>query len=262
MFADKHGAVYWDLAKASPHLDVHTAYFYDIEERAVAFKANVEFMAPKQSIRKEEERYIGNWRKINWNMPQDSGQVWLKLNNIFPLKRRHRLLDFQKASDGRKLERVRNFAIVKDPHFKNVKTRFSLAQYFDDYVYRLASGENEKLREKDIEEMLWFLMLDRNLEFVERQKGGDNRIDISFKKDKNNFVIIEIKKGTAGLKTLSQLKDYMKKISAERSPDKLLGIILCRKTDIDLREHIKNEKDIMIEEYRFKASFPTIEKYL
>ena len=74
--------------------------------------------------------------------------------------------------------------------------------------------------------MLWFLMLEKNLEYVERQKGKDNRIDITFKGPENQYIIVEIKKGTAGLETLEQIKRYMKDIKAKKKTKKLTGIIL------------------------------------
>lgn len=262
MFADQHGAVFWDLARASSYSDVGVAYFYDTEEGAVTFKAKVEFIEQKNNINPEEEKYITKWRKANWKLEQTPGQVWLKLRDIFPLEQKRRLSDFQKVSDDKELKRVQNFAIVKDPSFEEERIQFTVDRFIDDYVYRLASQENEKLQETNIEEMLWFLMLEKNLEFVERQKGRDNRIDIAFKGYKDYFVIVEIKKGTAGLEALRQIKKYMKKIGVKRGAKKLLGIILCRKADIRLQKAVKNEKDISIDEYEFSIDFPRIKELL
>jgi len=262
MFADKHGSVFWDLAKAGSHYDIGIAYFYDTEEKAVTFKCKVEFMEPKENINPKEEKYIPNWRKINWEDEQTPGQVWLKLKDIFPLKRKHGLSDFQKVSDGKKLKRVQNFAIVKDPRFKEERMRFSLDRFVDDYVYRLVSHRDEKLQETDVEEMLWFLMLEKNLEFVERQKGKDNRIDVAFKGYQNQYVIVEIKKGTAGLETLEQIKKYMKEVGTKRGAEKSLGIILCRKADMRLQKAVKKEKDIFLDEYKFSIDFARVKKLL
>jgi hypothetical protein len=262
MFADKYGSVFWDLARSSPHHDVIVAYFYDVQERAVTFKSKVEFMELKNNINPNEEKYIPNWRKVNWEDKQTPGQVWLKLRDIFPLKRKHNLSDFEKISDGKKLKRVQNFAIVKDPRFKEEKIRFSLDHFLDDYVYRLTYHRDEKLQETDIEEMLWFLMLEKNLKYVERQRGKDNRIDIAFKDHKDQFIIVEIKKGTAGIETLAQIKKYMKEIGIKRGAKKLLGIILCRKADAKLQKAVKKEKNIFIDEYKFLIDFPRIRALL
>lgn len=262
MFADRHGAVFWDLTRASTHDDIKTAYFYDTDEKAVTYKAKIEYIKPKEEIDPKEEKYIPNWRKVNWEDEQTPGQIWLKLKDIFPLKRKHALSDFLKASDGKRLKRVQNFAIVKDPNFKEEKIRFSTENFIDDYIHRLVSHKEEKLQETDIEEMLWFLMLGKNLQYVERQKGKDNRIDIAFKGPKNQYIIVEIKKGTAGLETLKQIKRYMKNIKAKKKTKKLTGIILCRKADIKLQKAIKKEKNIHIDKYKFSINFPQIEKTL
>jgi len=262
MFADQHGAVYWDLARACSHSDINVAYFYDSSLRAVTFKAKVDLIEPKENINVKEEKYVPNWRKINWEMKQTPGQVWLKLRDIFPLKRKHKLTDFRKVSDGKRLKRVQNFAIVKDPGFKEEKKQFLLNQFIDDYVYRLVSKRDGKLLETDIEEILRFLMMSRNLQFVERQKGKDNRIDVAFKDHKNRFIVVEIKKGTAGLNALTQIKRYMKEIRTTRRATQISGIILCRKPDMRLLEALKNEKYISIDEYKFSLNFPKIERQL
>ena len=139
---------------------------------------------------------------------------------------------------------------------------FSTENFIDDYIHRLVSHKEEKLQETDIEEMLWFLMLGRNLQYVERQKGKDNRIDIAFKGPKNQCIIVEIKKGTTGLETLKQIKRYMKDIKAKKKTKKLTGIILCRKADIKLQKAVKKEKNIHIDKYKFSINFPQIEKTL
>ncbi|KPV63566.1 MAG: hypothetical protein AOA66_0843 [Candidatus Bathyarchaeota archaeon BA2] len=108
--------------------------------------------------------------------------------------------------------------------------------------------------------MVYGLMLEKNLEFVDRQRGRDNRIDITFKDDKGNFIVIEIKKGTADINTLNQVKRYMKEIMVKEAPEKVSGIILCRKADVELRKAVKNEKNILIDEYKFSISFPKIEE--
>lgn len=262
IFADQYGAVFWDLLQAKSYDDIKTVYFYDTDEKAVTYKAKIEYMKTKEEINPKEEKYVPSWRRASWKNKQVPGQMWLKIKDIFPLKKKHFLSDFQKIRDGKKLSRVQNFAIVKDPVFKEEKIRFSIEKFIDDYIYRLVSHNREKLQERDIEEMLWFLMLGRNLQYVERQKGKDNRIDVAFKGSQDCYVIVEIKRGTAGLEALKQIKMYMKDIKARRKIEKLVGVILCRKADIRLQQAVKKEKNIYIDEYKFSINFQQIEKML
>lgn len=262
MFADIRGAVYWDLVQASPHWDIKTAYFYDPQEKAVTYRAELQLMLPKEDIKRTEIRYIPDWRRISWNDEQDLGQVWLKFRNIFPLKQKHRLSDFKKISDGEKLRRVQNFSVVEDPHYTFRELRLSPKVYADDYIFRLATRKEEKLQEVDLERILYSIMLARNLKYVERQKGKNNRIDVAFRNRKNWYIIVEIKKGTANLQTLAQLKRYMKTFKKRKQVKKIFGVILCRKANVTLQKAIMKENNIKIDEYTFGMKFPRIEKML
>jgi hypothetical protein len=256
-FADKNGAVFWDLIHVSPHPEIKTAYFYDNSEKAVTYKSKVDYIRRKEDIDKKDEKYIPNWRRVSWDREQDSGQVWLKLRNIYPLKRKSRLFDFIKM-DRTNLERVQNCAIVMDRNLKVNREKVSVNETIDDYIYRLTTQINEKLKEKDIEEILWYLMLEKNLTFVDRQIGRDRRIDVAFKNNKGDYIVIEIKRGTADIYTLNQIKDYMKRIMTKEDTDRVVGIILCRKADLELVDAVRDEKNIFIDEYQFSMRFPKI----
>lgn len=260
-FADRHGAVYWDLVNASPHNDIEVAYFYDPEERAVTYKAKVELIESKENLKEQERSYVPNFRISSWDGKQWRGEVWLKLKEILPLRRKHKLSNFKKVSDGKPLQIVRNFAIVKDPRFATKNEELSFDMFMDEHLYRLLSQVHEKLKEADIEEMLWLRMMERNLEFVERQKGNKDRLDIAFRRG-NEYVVVEIKRGTADLETLEQIKRYVQKIEKERKPSKLNGIILCRKANISLQRAVEKEKGVSIDQIKFSASFPKIEELL
>jgi len=104
------------------------------------------------------------------------------------------------------------------------------------------------------------MSLEKNLDFVDRQRGRDNRIDITFKDGKGNFIVIEIKRGTAGINTLDQIKRYLKEIMVKEDTEKASGIILCRKADVELEKAIENEKNLVIDEYKFSISFPKIKE--
>lgn len=260
-FADKIGAVYWDLINATSHSDIEAAYFYDPAEGVVTHRSTVVLMEKKDDLNDKEEKFVPNWRRMVWEPEQLAGQVWVKLKDIFPLKDKHKLSDFKKVVDGRPLKGVRNYAVVEDPAWATESMRFSLSEFIDDYIYRLMSQGSEKLRESDIEEILWHQMMERNLEFVSRQEGRENRLDVAFRHGKD-FVIVEIKKDTAGLDTLEQIKGYMKKTKTEREAEKVFGIILCRKADLRLREAAKKEDKIEIDEFRFSVEFPRIKEIL
>lgn len=256
-FADRHCAVFWGLWNARPHPEVKTAYFYDAEEKAVTFKSRVEIFDKKENIEKSEEKFVPNYRKEYWDA--EESLIWLKLRDICPLKRKRLLSEFTKW-DGGRLESVRNFALVVDAELEAKTEKITVDLMIDDHLYRLITQENEKLQEKDIEEMLWNLMEEKNLEFIDRQRGRDNRIDIAFKDSKGGLIVIEIKKGSANIRTLDQIKRYMREIMTNQATDKISGIILCKKADVKLQEAVMNEKNIVIDEYKFSISFPKIEE--
>jgi hypothetical protein len=260
-FADKHGSVFWDLIHAAPHPEIKTAYFYDKEEKAVTFKSKIQYMKIKEYVKENDEKFIPNWRMISWGRKQDPGQIWLKLRDMHPLKRKHRLSDFAKT-DGSKLERVQNYAIVVDTNLKASDEKITSDAMIDDYIYRLTSQTGERLKEKNIEEIFWYFMLEKNLNFVDRQRGKDHRIDVAFKDNEGNYIIIEIKRGTADIDTLDQIKTYMKEIIKKEEAEKVIGIILCRKANLDLEEAVKEEENIFIDKYRFLISFPKLEEKL
>jgi len=43
-----------------------------------------------------------------------------------------------------------------DSDYKEERTVFSMERFVDDYIYLLVSHDEENLKEKGIEEMLWF----------------------------------------------------------------------------------------------------------
>ena len=258
LFADEHGAVFWDLVNACPHNEVKTAYFYDPKEKAVTFKSRVDLFDEKENIEKTEEEFLPNWRKEDWESCVEGDRVvWLKLGDIYPLKRKYSLSEFKKL-DGERLGVVRNYALVVDGELEAKIEKITVDQVIDDHLYRLLTQENEKLQEKDIEEMLWNLMLKKNFEYIDRQKNGR---DVTFKDSKGGLIVIEIKKGTANIGTLDQIKRYMKEIMTRHSAAKVSGIILCKKADIELQEAVMNdnERNVVIDEYKLSISFPKIE---
>jgi len=76
------------------------------------------------------------------------------------------------------------------------------------------------------------------------------------------LVVIEIKKGTADKSTLGQIKRYMRSITAREATDRVSGVILCRKADLELHKAVDIERNIVIDEYKLSMSFRQTEKLL
>lgn len=259
-FADEYGAVFWDLLRCSPHNNVNSAFFYDVKEKAVTHKGKVEYIRYKHDINKKDEKYIPNWRKINWEQSQDPTQVWIKLYDIFRLKRYHKLSDFYKR-DNTTLKRVQNFAIVQDKNYKVIVENITINNIIDDKIYGLLI-QKDKLIERDIEDVLWYFLVNKNLTFVDRQQGKDNRLDIAFENKKGDLIIVEIKKGVADVDTIDQIKKYMMDVQLKLNKKVKLGIILCRKAELNLKEVIKEENDIVLDEFHFNIEFPVINRHI
>ena len=255
-FADEYGAVFWDLLRASPHNAIRSAFFYDVKEKVVIYKGKVEYIKYKHDIDKKDEKYIPNWRRINWEQSQDPTQVWIKLHDIFRLKKYHKLADFYKRNNT-SLKRVQNFAIIQDKDYKVIKEKNTINNIIDDHIYRLLLQEN-KLIERDVEDILWYFLVNKNLTFIDRQKGKENRLDVAFENNKGDLIIVEIKRGVADIDALDQIKMYMKNVQQKLGKKVKLGIILCRKAEFNLKEAIIKENNILLDEFHFRIEFPII----
>lgn len=90
-----------------------------------------------------------------------------------------------------------------------------------------------------------------------------------FKDQNGTFVVVELKKGNADVNVLGQIARYLDEVSVSKKPKKLIGIILCRKASIGLKNAVANPKtiadlghghEITIDEYEFNIEFPKIQK--
>lgn len=96
----------------------------------------------------------------------------------------------------------------------------------------LATYEIEQLDEEDIEKFVSDnpRILGDNMKFFKRQyvlKSG-KRVDLLLKvKDKNDLVVVEIKKGAIGKEAYKQVKEYIKEVR-EKFKCNVRGILICR----------------------------------
>jgi hypothetical protein len=88
---------------------------------------------------------------------------------------------------------------------------------------------------------------------VEYPSGGNRRIDILAVDEDDQFVVIELKRGTAPDKAMGQLTDYMGWVSINLARGKpVSGVIVSREISESLRQSIVVVPNVSLFEYRVR----------
>ena len=257
---EKNGAVMWSIVKPGqwlgisfPHPEIERGYFYNVTDKAVTHTFDIDFIKTKDQIREKRSiyKYLLESRKDGWkNLPDLF--YWVKINNIYRLKKAHSLNDFKKINDGEPVLRCQNYVIIFDPLFKYHSEIITRREIMTDYIGDLLIKSN--VTEKDIEELFSYRLADK-LFLVDRQgsfkKAG--RFDLLYKNYKGYYTLYELKKDIAKPQALDQVKGYMKKSIKKYKidADKIKGVILAKSIDPELSKALKNEPDIEAKTYFF-----------
>ena len=110
---------------------------------------------------------------------------------------------------------------IDDPEFESLSLPVDLEITLRKYL-----AQNSEIIEKGLE------LLSEDKPIINDSK---NRPDLVFRKQNENILIIETKKGKAGRKTIGQIVDYMAeaKKAYNISTDEIEGIIICHEDHID-----------------------------
>jgi len=139
---ENEGAVLWNivvpgarLAHSFAHPGIKTRHFYNVSDKAVTHVFDIEYIESADQIKKKKGiyRFLLTPRKIGWKKWRDSF-YWMKITNIYRLKRAHRLHDFGKYKDGRPLLIRRNYVIITDPHFQHYNKSIKRREIMSDYI--------------------------------------------------------------------------------------------------------------------------------
>jgi hypothetical protein len=260
---EKEGAVLWSIVKPSqrngksfPHHEIKRGYFYNVTDKAVTHVFDIEYCNTADQLRENKrkvQRYLIDSRKPVWKNQRDKF-YWMKIKGIYRLKREHPLRDFKKYEDQKPLSNCRNYAIIIDYHFKHHNDKITRREIMSDYIGDLLSAG--KVTEKDIEELFSYRLADK-MSLIERQgsfqKAG--RLDLLYRNRLGRYILYELKKGTAKLPALDQIKRYMKfwtkkyKIKAQN----MTGIILAKSIDPDLYKALSRATNIESRTYFFSV---------
>jgi len=125
--AEHHGKVFWDVFPQTqdlpgpfPHPEIRIAYFYDVIDRLVRYKAKVHgvFSGRELPRVKDGKKYLLKHRRGYYGA--DSWGYWVLPSDFFELETPVRLRKLRLVNGGAYIRQVRRYAIVRDPHLKPI----------------------------------------------------------------------------------------------------------------------------------------------
>ena len=267
-FADRKGAVIISCdqgRKDGEYPNITLGYFYDSEKHLVTHRFKIDKMTNYAGLSKSDvEKYLPGWRLDLYKEGSRDRQIWLKIRDIFELKKHEPLSSF-----GRKSCRSYVYPEIHlDLPYK--KERTSPDDFIDDIIYRCAVSGIDKLMEADLELILWACIVKSGATYLDRQLSRDTdaegkeriRLDIFLKSRKREFIVIELKRDMADLEALDQIQCYIKKMEQEYGVSGVKGVIMARKTEKKLLSELEKNADISSEPYKFAFSSEWVKKAL
>ncbi len=112
--------VFWDIIPAGgidapwKHPGINSGYFYISGTGLVKYWMTIEYIKQWREINLDSVRkYAPSFRK-----PEPSNYYAILISQLEPLRTERRLKDFRLASNNKEVERVQNYAIVKDEGYR------------------------------------------------------------------------------------------------------------------------------------------------
>lgn len=279
----KYGGVIWNCGRSLPieHNQIKTGYFYEANKGAITYQFDIirfidwsnedEFDFFMEQFDKDdieerdlEAKYISEFRfwdiiaiKKEFYAGERKGAFGILIKFIYPLKHPVDPRTLIKVSDNcpiQTLSAVRGYPIVYvNPKIKGMKRELDPNSLIHTHIRKII--DDGKYDERDIEDMLEYILYDSELELVERQpilKQG--RIDILYKKGKTYYVL-ELKRGSADMNTLYQIQNYIQGVKTKYKSDTINGIIICETASINLKDTLKKISNIDVKEFTFLINF-------
>jgi len=257
---EDEGAVYWPLVVPGTrdsdgflHEDIKTAYLYDVSEKRITHMAEVAWIKSIKKIGVNElNRYCLAQKR--WEGRDRECFYIVKMLEIYALKRVHQCFEFKKCDGGENVERVMNYCIVRERNYAHHDKHVTRGEILSNHIAELFLLRG--VLERDIENLFYYRLM-KNYKIIKRQgafkKAG--RLDLMVKSSTGDYIIYELKRGVASIRTLQQIQRYMSACSKEkRIPmDQINGVILAQDADPDLRDELRSKlnKNIKFKRYYF-----------
>lgn len=271
------GGVLWNCGRSLPrdHQEIKKGYFYETNRHAITYEfeimrffdwSNIEELSrfveecAKPEPELKEAKYVPEFRWFDLAAIEEEflteerhAAIGILIKAIYPLENPMDPWDFIKVSDNKPVKArsgVRAHPVVytstrAKPRKHEIDTKDVLHSHMRKII------DQGRFDEKDIEDMLEYILYDSNCELVDRQPSlKSGRIDMVYKKAGTYFVI-ELKRKSASIAALQQIKKYMDEIKGKHNPKKLKGLIICETASKGLKEAAAKIDDISLREYRF-----------
>lgn len=275
------GGVLWNCGRSLPsdNKEIKTGYFYETHKHAITYQFEIMrfidwsnrgelYRFIEESARDEPEleeaRFVPDFRFMDliaileeFETRKRARYIGILIKAIYPLEKPVDPRDLEKVSDNKPVQTlaaVRAHPIVyTSSRVKPKKQEVDSKEFLHSHIRKII--DDGGFDEKDIEDMLEYILYDTNCELVERQTSLKNgRIDIVYKKGQTYFVI-ELKRKSADIAALSQIQTYINGVNKKYHPDKLEGIIICETASKGLKEAVTRADGISLKEYKFSIDF-------
>jgi len=276
------GAVLWNCGRSLPqdHQKIKTGYFYVTDKQAITYQFKIQRFfdwSDNAELEKFMDKYISSDSEVSeadnfvpdfrqWDLiaiydefarSKRQNAIGILIKAIYPLKTPIDPRHLIKVSDGKPiktLSSVRSHPIVSiSSEIKPIRKEIGVKDLLHSHIRKII--DEGKFNEKDIEDMLEYILYDSNCELVKRQPSLKNgRIDIIYKKGQTYYVI-EIKRRKADINAFYQIKKYIKDVKTRFKPKRIIGLIICETATKRLVETAKKPDNIFINEYKFSIDF-------
>lgn len=275
------GGVLWNCGRSLPsdHDRIKTGYFYEKNRHAITYQFEIirfidwsnrdelesfieESARPDASL--SEAQYVPDFRfkdlfaiACEFEAGERQAAIGILIKAIYPLQKTVDPRNLVKVSDKKTIQTlaaVRAHPIVyTSPLVKPKKREIEPKEFIHTHIMKII--DKGGFNEKDIEDMLEYILYDSNCELVERQPIlKDGRIDIVYKKGPTYFVI-ELKRRSAGISALRQIQNYMDRVKKEYNPKKLEGIVVCETASKRLKEAVSESNSVSVREFKLLIDF-------
>jgi hypothetical protein len=122
----QNGGVFWDIVPMGrrdvpwKHLEIHSGYFYVSRIQRVKYWIDIEYIKRWKEINVGQvERYIPEPRSAYLqSYPECMTYYAILIRDIRELKPERKFSDFTLANVNKKVERVQNYVIIRDPGWR------------------------------------------------------------------------------------------------------------------------------------------------